>query len=136
MNTMTRILLPGVTAGLVILFSGSAVYLYNTIEPIPEITDSVYAAYHAESAAMLPAANPDTTADREPSLPDIPQETAYLIKLQDDRLYVFAEGSREPAFVYELPAGWLPDYDRTLLEYGFRVSNEAELRELLEDYIS
>ena len=28
------------------------------------------------------------------------------------------------------------DYDRTLLEYGFRVSNEAELRELLEDYIS
>ncbi len=136
MNTITRILLPGVTAGLVILFSGSAIYLYNTIQPIPEITDSVYAAYHAETAAMRTAANTESSAEPENPLLEAATDTAYLVKLQDDRLYVFAEGSREPSAIYDLPAGWLPDYDRILLEYGFRVSNEAELRELLEDYIS
>ena len=63
-------------------------------------------------------------------------EQGYLIKLDADTLYVYPEGSREPSAAYELPAEWLPDYDRILLEYGFRVSDSAELRELLEDYIS
>ena len=136
MDKPTRILLPAVTAGLVFLFSGSAACLYSTIEPIPEITDSAFAAYHAEAAAAKPAVNPDRVADTEIALPDNLPEKGYLVKLKEDTLFVFAEGSREPEAVYTLPAEWLPDYDRTLLEYGFRVSNKDELREIIEDYIS
>ena len=61
---------------------------------------------------------------------------AYLVKLDGDMLCVFAEGSRTPAAEYELPAGWLPDYDRILLEYGIRVRDTEELRQILEDYVS
>ena len=60
----------------------------------------------------------------------------YLVRLDGDRLCVFAEGSRTPAAEYELPADWLPDYDRILLEYGVRARNAEELRQILEDYIS
>ena len=70
--------------------------------------------------------------ESEPEFPD----TAYLIKLNGDVLSVYAEGIREPVEQYELPAGWLPDYDRILLEYGMRVQNAAELRECMEDYLS
>ena len=69
------------------------------------------------------------------ALPNFPAG-AYLLRLKDNTLSVYREGSREPAVEYELPAGWLPDYDRILLEYGIRVQNETELRGLLEDYIS
>lgn len=62
--------------------------------------------------------------------------SAYLVRLNGDMLCVFAEGSRTPAAEYELPADWLPDYDRILLEYGIRVRNTEELRQVLEDYIS
>ena len=60
----------------------------------------------------------------------------YLIRLDGDLLRVYAEGSRTPAAEYELPAGWLPDYDRILLEYGIRVRDAAALRDIIEDYIS
>lgn len=136
MNMPIRILLPGISAGLVIVFSGTAAYLYHTIQPIPELPDSVYAAYHAETAAAPPDTDAGSAAETERFDLNTAPDVAYLVKLQGDTLYVFAEGSREPNAVYELPAEWLPDYDRTLLEYGFRVSNDAELREIIEDYIS
>ena len=132
MNRMTRNLIPAVCAGLVLLVSGSAAYLYGTIEPIPEIKDTFFA------ISRTAEASPDTESslpETEP-LPDSLPDTAYLVKLEEDTLRVYAEGAREPCGVYELPADWLPDYDRILLEYGFRVSDETELRELLEDYIS
>ncbi len=136
MNNPTRILLPAVTAGLVFLFTGSAAYLYSTIQPIPEIPDAFLQSYEAEQAAAKPVLQNEIDADTEVSLPDHLPESGYLIKLKEDTLYVFAEGEREPEAVYELPAEWLPDYDRTLLEFGFRVSNKDELRELIEDYLS
>ena len=61
---------------------------------------------------------------------------AYLVRLEGDRLCVFAEGDRTPAAEYELPADWLPDYDRILLEYGIRAANADELRQIIEDYLS
>ena len=60
----------------------------------------------------------------------------YLIKLNGDTLCVYAEGGKTPEAEYELPADWLPDYDRILLEYGIRTGNADELRQILEDYIS
>lgn len=136
MNNVTRSLLPAVTAGAVILFSGSAVRLRNSIEPIPQIPETVCAANpSAEPSAEKPLPI-ETDASASVSLPDTLPETGYLLKLDADTLYVYAEGSREPAASFPLPAEWLPEYDRILLEYGFRVSGQAELRELLEDYIS
>lgn len=136
MNNTSRALLPAVTAGLVFLFSGSAAYLYSTIQPIPPVQEDAFAAYRAEGAAKAPAIPEQAIAEPEISLPENLPETAYLVKLEGDMLYVYAEGSREPDAVYTLPAEWLPDYDRTLLEYGFRVSDSTELREIIEDYIS
>ena len=136
MNNLNRILLPAVTAGLIFLFSGSAAYLYSTIQPIPEIPDAFLQSYTAERASAKPVLLNEINADTEVSLPENLPESGYLVKLKEDTLFVFAEGEREPESVYELPAEWLPDYDRTLLEFGFRVSNKAELRELIEDYLS
>lgn len=68
-------------------------------------------------------------------LPQLPQ-TRYLLKLRGDVLSVYAEGEASPLAVYDLPSGWLPDYDRIVLEYGLRAENESELRRLLEDYVS
>ena len=84
-----------------------------------------YAAAQAAETQSAPVSAPE-------SLPD----TAYLLKLNGDRLSVFAEGGRTPVAEYDLPAGWLPDYDRILLEYGLRAGNAQELRRLLEDYVS
>ena len=136
MNNAIRILIPAVTAGAVILVTGSTCCLRSMIEPIPEIPEPVYAANNAESRAENAPDQIETNASAEVLLPEALPETGYLLKLNADTLYVFAEGSREPAASFSLPADWLPEYDRILLEYGFRVSDQAELRELLEDYIS
>ena len=136
MNNAIRILIPAVTAGAVILVTGSTCCLRSMIEPIPEIPEPVYAANNAESRAESTPDQIETNASAEVLLPEALPETGYLLKLNADTLYVFAEGSREPSASFSLPADWLPEYDRILLEYGFRVSDQAELRELLEDYIS
>ncbi|HBI85720.1 MAG TPA: hypothetical protein DDX71_05460 [Ruminococcus sp.] len=68
-------------------------------------------------------------------VPDLPEKT-YLLKLRGDTLYVYEEGAREASEEYDLPAGWLPDYDRILLEYGMRCTGEQEMRSLVEDYVS
>ncbi|MBR5404845.1 MAG: hypothetical protein K6E36_02715 [Oscillospiraceae bacterium] len=69
------------------------------------------------------------------ALPELPDQR-YLLKLRGNVLSVYAEGETEASAVYELPSRWLPDYDRIVLEYGLRAENEAELRRLLEDYVS
>lgn len=84
----------------------------------------------------LPSDSPAETGIREAAaLPELPQQR-YLLKLRGNTLSVYAEGQADPAAVYELPAGWLPDYDRIVLEYGLRAEGESELRRLLEDYVS
>ena len=83
-------------------------------------------------AAADPAALHEAVDDTVREAPD----EAYLLRLDGDVLRIYREGSRTPEAEYELPAGWLPDYDRILLEYGMRVSNAQELRQVLEDYIS
>ncbi len=136
MNHSTRLLLPAVSAGIVMLCSGCFAYLRNTIVPIPQMEDAAFAAYQAENAPFHAALSSESGTPAEALLPEDLPETGYLLKLNGNTLYVYPEGSREPSAAYDLPADWLPDYDRILLEYGFRVSGQAELRELLEDYIS
>ena len=88
-----------------------------------------------EIRGVLGNAQTDDSGGRVTVLPELP-EGAYLVKLSGNILSVFPEGSREPSAQYELPAGWLPDYDRILLEYGIRADSAYELRGLLEDYVT
>ena len=103
---------------------------------------------HAKRAA---AAKPETSVllreERDPASAGLPAQSvsgdtvdtfpaqSYLLKLKEDTLYVYTEGSREASASYQVPAG-LPDYDRILLEYGMKVSSESDLQRLLEDYVS
>ena len=85
---------------------------------------------------MQAAADPGALREAAEAAVQDAEDTAYLIRLDGDLLRIYREGSRTPEGEYALPAGWLPDYDRILLEYGMRVNNAQELRQVLEDYIS
>jgi hypothetical protein len=112
------------------------------------LVTAVFAFAYSMPEHLLPVL-PETSAEQEPVHAKAVQDPealcaaaeeasagGYLIRLDGDLLRVFAEGSRTPAAEYALPAGWLPDYDRILLEYGIRVKDTAELRDIIEDYIS
>ena len=118
----------GIAAASAGVLTGSALLILphriEAIEPAPEFPQPPQETVQAQ----LPQTDP---------LPDPPeQETAYLLKLRGDTLYVYEEGAREASEQYDLPAGWLPDYDRILLEYGMRCTGEQEMRSLVEDYVS
>lgn len=125
----------GLAAGAALLLTAAAVRLNRQESPVPELIEET--AVREMQAAELQAAVP-VPKERASELPDIDSlpETGYLLKLRGDVLSVYEEGVREPIAEYDLPADWLPDYDRILLEYGFRVSGRDELRELVEDYVS
>lgn len=95
---------------------------------LPEV--SYTGELHADSPVTLRAAEPEraeTAPEREPE---------YTVRLEKGTLYVYEAGKREPAAAYAVQEAGMPDYDRILLEYGIRVTGEAALREVLEDYAS
>ena len=97
-------------------------------------------AKRAVSAAPEKEVSVSAGALPELSLPDSGSEAdlpaaGYLLRLKENTLYLYEEGSREAFASYELPAG-IPDYDRILLEYGMKVGSEDELRGVLEDLVS
>ncbi|MBR3449175.1 MAG: hypothetical protein IKH27_15375 [Oscillospiraceae bacterium] len=119
--------------------------IWTGIAALIAIATAVFAAVYTmpkELLPVLPQNAPEQHAHAVESPAELYEEAekaaapAYLVKLDGDMLRVFAEGSRTPAAEYELPADWLPDYDRILLEYGIRVRDTAELRQILEDYVS
>ena len=127
MLTMMHRAVIGLTAGAAVC-SLLIVQTAKMNQPKPELPE------FAVSAADSPLRLPLQLKGENAAPPE--QETAYLLRLDGDLLSVYAEGSREAVEQYQLPAGWLPDYDRLLLEYGIRAGNRAELRRLLEDYVS
>ncbi len=136
MSTVTKLIAPVIAAGTAALTAGSVIRLYRSIEPIPELPEEPVSSY-AVHAQELHAASPvPEHASAEIPLPDQLPESGYTLKLHGDTLRIYEDGKKEPVGEYDLPAGWLPDYDRILLEYGFRVGSRQELRELIEDYVS
>lgn len=144
MTTARKWMLTAVIAGTAALAVTAAVLLIHRESPVPLQTAESAAEYEAQAAGAH-AESPVQTAVRhgnENDLADLAEiadrlpETGYMLKLHDDTLAVYEDGLRDPIAEYDLPAGWLPDYDRILLEYGFRVSGRDELRELIEDYVS
>ncbi|HAG13752.1 MAG TPA: hypothetical protein DCG49_07820 [Ruminococcus sp.] len=90
---------------------------------------------HAESGTVFAEEQQVQRPLTGSAVPPLP-ETTYLLKLSENTLSVYEEGKPEAVASYELPAGWLPDYDRILLEYGMEVQGETALRALIEDYVS
>ncbi len=109
-----------------------ATAIFAGLRSLPELMTPI----EAPAQQMHAAADPGTLREAAEAAAKDAENTAYLIKLDGSLLRIFREGSRTPEAEYELPAGWLPDYDRILLEYGMRVNNAQELRQVLEDYIS
>lgn len=128
---------PGVAVATALLASAAAYGILGSDQTITEMPEEPVNSYavHAEDVQLQIAAEHEAAAAELPEL-DILPETGYLLKLRGDVLYVYEEGERDPVAEYDLPAGWLPDYDRILLEYGFRVNSKDELRQLIEDYVS
>ncbi|MBR3679877.1 MAG: hypothetical protein IKL87_06710 [Oscillospiraceae bacterium] len=66
------------------------------------------------------------------STPDGP----YLLRLEEETLAIYAVGTDTPFEQYAISPAWLPEYDRVLLQYGIEVESTAEMRRLVEDYLS
>ncbi len=117
----------GITAGSILITD-------LLCDPIPA-QDPAKEAAADDSAAITneysPTNSPETVIDTETSAAN-----GYVLRLSGNTLYVFAEGTMEPLESYTLESGWLPDYDRILLEYGMHVPSKADLHALLEDYTS
>lgn len=120
-------------AAMIVSCSVIAQRITEPLYSLPEEAVSSGIVFAEEMQVHLPLAENNVSAEQS-SLQG--QEPVFVIRLDGDTLRVYREGEREPDAVYELPAGWLPDYDRILLEYGMKVNGEEELREMIEDYIS
>lgn len=118
----------GIAAGTAVLAAAAAMYINA---PTRNITLPEVSAFSAEPEASEQTATVPVNADYTPAEP----ATTYLLSLRGDVLSVYASGQKEPIERYTVPAG-LPDYDRILLEYGMEVPTEAELRQIMEDYLS
>jgi hypothetical protein len=134
MTTAYKWIWTGIAAGTAAAAAAGALLLHRTERPAPALTEEPAAVCEIQAAELQAPApsEPDTALPDPETLP----ETGYLLKLRGDVLSVYEEGIRQPIAEYDLPAGWLPDYDRILLEYGIRAAGRDELRELIEDYVS
>ncbi len=95
---------------------------------LPEVS------FGAEEAG-LPVQLRSGAVSPEEASADLPEQE-YVIRLEDGSLFVYESGKREPLARYAFEEAGLPDYDRTLLEFGIRVTGTEALREVLEDYAS
>lgn len=132
----SRLLLPAIAAAAAVLAVGTAFLLRRPAPAFTELSEDAAPApevYADEIQAKIVQHGEDSFVI--PDAADLPN-TSYTLKLRDDTLSIYEEGVREPIAEYELPAGWLPEYDRILLEYGIRVGSADELRQLIEDYVS
>ena len=122
--------------GAVLLLAAAAMLLHRTWKPVTGLPEEPVSSYEVFAENVQLQIKAETGVAVVQAVPEELPETGYTLKLSGDTLYVYEEGVRQPIAEYDLPADWLPDYDRILLEYGFRAANKEELRQLLEDYVS
>ena len=135
MTNTSKWVLPALAGTAVLLAAAAAMLLRGTWKPVSAMPEeSVSGEIFAENVQLQISAETGIAVRQE--IPDNLPETGYLLRLSGDTLFVYEEGVKEPVAEYPLPADWLPDYDRILLEYGFRAANKDELRQILEDYVS
>lgn len=64
------------------------------------------------------------------------ENQGYILKLYQNKLCVFKEGSSTPMETYDITADRFTPYDQELLKEGLAAADEQALRKLLEDYTS
>ena len=99
----------------------------NTIEDltnteIERITEIVYVPIFSESTL-------DTTSDSETD----PSQEEYTVKSYEGKIGIFYKEDTLIRII-DVYVKTLPKADQTLLEKGLLVTNEAELRSIIEDY--
>ncbi len=62
--------------------------------------------------------------------------TEYTMKEYDNRIAVFENGNEEPIYISNTCVSDLPQADITQLRKGITVSDEKQLKRLIEDYCS
>ena len=128
--TATTWFRPGLVTGITLLAAGTML--------LPQSAQGKYELPEVSFSEEMQADSPVTLRAAEPAPAEtVPaSEREYTVKLEKGALYVYEAGRREPVCAYAVQEAGMPDYDRILLEYGIRVTGEAALREVLEDYAS
>lgn len=90
-----------------------------------------------ENTNLVDQQKPDEIIETtQPSNSQINSATkAYIVRAYNNNVAVFEEGSSEPYEVFDTDIRILPTIDQTRLEKGIRVTSEADLKHLLQDYI-
>ncbi|MBQ8920583.1 MAG: hypothetical protein IJ060_00260 [Oscillospiraceae bacterium] len=130
--TVSKWIFPIVGGGLALLTAGTSALARRASGryELPEVS------FSAEEAGLpVQLRSGESAPDAEPGTVPEP-ERDYIVKLKDGSLFVYEVGKREPLARYAFEDAGLPDYDRTLLEYGIRITGQEALREVLEDYAS
>ena len=60
----------------------------------------------------------------------------FLLGIHDGRIALWKDGSPEPVQVFPYRAAMLPREDRQALENGIPIGDDADLAQLIEDYLS
>ena len=60
----------------------------------------------------------------------------FLLGVRNGYITLWHEGDAKPLQVFPYRAEMLPPADRRALEEGIKITDESELRHLLEDYLS
>ncbi|MCQ2433779.1 MAG: hypothetical protein MJ062_00885 [Oscillospiraceae bacterium] len=89
-----------------------------------------------ETTLQNAAVSTHSPADEQPLRAASTPEGPYLLRLEGSTLSVYQQDEDIPFEQYAVSPAWLPDYDRLLLEHGIEAHTAAELRRLIEDYLS
>jgi len=133
------VLAAAVFAGLVLAFLDEA--------KAPHASNSAQSVAFQESLAesVLPVADSSPPPELPPEPPEPPEPSSasaeakpqgWLLGEHEGWLAVFPAGSESPSMIYDVLVRALPAYDREQLANGIYAQNEAQLEQLLEDYIS
>ena len=61
---------------------------------------------------------------------------SFLLGIKDGYIALWRDGCNEPIAVFPYRAHMLPEADKAALEDGITVTDELQLQQLLEDYLS
>lgn len=105
-------------------FPKDAITDETTDTEISHVTEIVYIPIFSESVS-------DTTSQTQ--IESEPDKTEYTVKSYEGKIGIFTN-SGTLVRVIDVYIKTLPKADRNLLEKGFVVADEAELRAIIEDY--
>ncbi len=65
-----------------------------------------------------------------------PPKYSYVVQEYDGKIGVFRISEKKPFQIIDMSTLLLPDFDREELKTGIYIKDEAQLQQILEDYVS